>query len=112
METGEKQYVLLVSSGDWADEFDLEGFAIFEKSKWENVKEGIPEGNFDAYFGSNEFVSFESKEGYLSHIEEKPISVEEIQALARMLNLHEFKPEQSYYDSYIYGLFVINSENY
>lgn len=108
----EKEYVLIVSSGDWADEFDLEGFAIFEKEKWEHIKEGIPEGEFEASFGSNEIVTFEDRDDYLSHLKEKPITAEEIKFLCKLLNLREIQPENEYLNNITYGLFVINSENY
>jgi hypothetical protein len=103
-----KEYVLLVSSGDWGDEFDLEGFAIFEKETWESIKDGIPTKPFEAYFGSNEFVVFETKEEYLSHITEKEISFSEILSICDLLNIKLY-PAKS---SVEYGLFVINSENY
>jgi hypothetical protein len=96
--------VLVISSGDWGDEFDLEGFAIFEKDTWEHIKEGIPNEPFDAYFGTNEFVCFENKKDYLSHLVEKDISEEEEKFLRSLLNIHT--------KTTTYGLFVINSDNY
>jgi len=105
------EYVLLVSSGDWGDEFDLEGFAIFKKETWEEVKEGIPDKGFEAYYGSNEFVTFEDKADYLSHIEEKPVTVDEIKSLCSFLNIRPDRLLNSGCDI-TYGLFVIKSENY
>lgn len=96
--------VLVISSGDWGDEFDLEGFAIFEKDEWETIKAGIPDKAFEAYLGSNEFVTFDSKEDYLSHLTEKEITDAEELVLRGLLNL---SPHAT-----TYGLFVINSENY
>lgn len=96
--------ILVTSSGDWGDEFDLDGFAIFEKEEWEHVKEGIPDRPFEAYFGSNEFVTFEGKEDYLSYLTETEITEEEEATLRRLLKLHGSQQT--------YGLFVINSENY
>jgi hypothetical protein len=103
-----KEYVLLVSSGDWGDEFDLEGFAIFEKETWELIKEGISDKPFEAYFGSNESVTFENKQDYLSHIVEKEISFSEILSICDLLNIKLYPSKTSVQ----YGLFVINSENY
>jgi len=101
-----KDLVLLVSSGDWGDEFDLEGFAIFYKETWEIVKDGIPDRPFDAYYGSNETVTFEDKADYLKHIKEKDITVEEAKKLCETLDI-SFRPNIT-----DYGLFVIRSDNY
>lgn len=105
-----KEFVLLLSSGDWGDEFDLEGFAVFEKEIWEEIKEGIPNEPFEAYFGTNEFVTFDGKDDYLSRIKEKPITEEDAKFLANLLE-KRFEPDKSW-NSIEYGLFVINSENY
>lgn len=100
-----EELVLVISSGDWADEFDLEGFGIFDKKEWENIKEGISDKSFEAYFGSNEFVTFDDKADYLSHIEEKQITREDAERLCELLS----KPFRL---GMTYGLFVINSQNY
>ena len=100
------EMVLVTSSGDWGDEFDLEGFGIFIKEEWELIKEGIPDKPFEAYFGSNEFVTFEDKKDYLSHVKEKPITLEQAKGLCNLLDAY-FNGKSA-----TYGLFVINSENY
>lgn len=95
--------VLVTSSGGWGDEFDLEGCAIFNsREEWDNIVAGIPDKPHEAYFGSNEFVVFENRKDYLSHISVKEITDEEEATLRRLLDWK--------YGSY--GLFVVNSENY
>ncbi len=98
--------LIITASGDVMDEFDFEGFAIFNKEDWEKVKEGIPEGEFEAYFGSNEFIVFGGKRDYLSHLIEKEISDEELTTLFTLLGLGRVKVP------FTYGLFVIKSSNY
>lgn len=100
--------VLVISSGDWGDEFDLEGFAIFNKEIWEDIKEGIPDKPFEAYLGSNEFVTFDSKKEYLSHLQEVEITQEQEDILVNLLKLYRPRPDYNI----TYGLFVINSSNY
>lgn len=100
--------LLVRSSGDWGDEFDLEGFMLVNKDTWEEIKAGIPDESFEAYFGSNEFVVFDGKDEYLSHIKEIEISLEDE---AKLLSLLGLKKRSD--DAIItYGLFVIRSSNY
>lgn len=100
--------LLVRSSGDWADEFDLEGFMLVNKEDWENIKEGIPDDDFDTYFGSNELVCFDGKDDYLSHIEEVEISEEDEEKLLSLLGLKKHTEDAIV----TYGLFVVKSSNY
>lgn len=100
--------LLIRSTGDWGDEFDLQGFAIMNKEDWENIKEGIPDKEFEAYYGSNEFVTFDGKDDYLSHMEEIEILEEDEETMVRLLKLYRPFPNKIV----LYGLFVIKSDNY
>lgn len=100
--------IIVTSSGDWGDEFDLEGFAIYEKDRWEELKTSLPEDeSFEYYYGSNEFATFESRDEYLSYLEEKPITEKEIDILCKLLNI-DIKYKEPYFvkHGYTYGLFV------
>lgn len=101
--------VLVLSDGDWGDEFDLQGFMIFRtKEDWENYEKGIPDHPKECYYGSNEFVIFQNKIDYLSYLTVKEISESEMQSILRLLNLT--LPE--YATGIKYGLFIPNSSNY
>lgn len=100
---------LLLSSGDWGDEFDLEGFLLFYSDEdAEAYFEGIPDKAVDCYYGSNEFVCFENKADYLSHITVKDLTETEADSFLDILGL---KPK-GYKGSVKYGLFIPNSQNY
>ena len=61
--------VLVTFKSNWADEFDVEGFKIFEKEEWEDlVEEMHTEVEFphECHFGTNEWIDFESPEEYLA----------------------------------------------
>ncbi len=105
------ELVLVTSDGDWGDELNLEGFAIYPKELWEHLKEGIPDKPHEAYYGSNEFVCFDGKEDYLSYLTEGPILLEEAELLLALLG-KKF-PSKEFFLKYgfSYGLFVINSDN-
>jgi hypothetical protein len=108
----DEKLILVTSTGDWGDEFDLQGFAIYTNGRWENLKEGIPDEPFDAYYGSNEFVTFEDKEEYLSHIKEQEISSGDALNLVYLLTGQKLKFDDFFRKyGFSYGLFVIESTN-
>lgn len=109
------EYLIVSSNGDWGDEFDLEGFEIFTREAWENYLEGIPEGEAECYFGTNEFVTFDSREDYLGYLTVKPILEEEIMLLVHLLGLEDtvkYKIQRGEPITFSFGLFIHNSENY
>lgn len=58
----EMSYVLVKFEADWADEFYIEGFAIYDKDMWEKIVEDFKNAKSYTgfYFGTNE--GFESEE--------------------------------------------------
>lgn len=88
-------------SDDYADEFDAEGFTIFDTiEEWNKIVEGMPEECIEASFGTNEYVSYDSKEDYLSAFVVKEITDDEAKFIISLFGNDNF------------GQFPIDSENY
>ena len=53
--------VLVIFQRDWADEFDISGFAIYEKDKWEKDVKAFSEAETynSFYFGTNQCIEDE-----------------------------------------------------
>lgn len=108
----DSEFVLVTLSKDSGDEIHLEGFAVFEKNMWESIKAVIPEHPFESYYGSNEFVTFDGRDDYLSHITEKPVNQIEILLLAKLLNVNIPEDLDEDFYGFKYGLFIITSNTY
>lgn len=72
--------ILLTFSEEHADEFQVEGFAILERIKWESYCEKIKDYPFpqEVYFGTNEVIEFSSPNNYINSFE--VIAIDEKQA--------------------------------
>lgn len=81
--------VLLNQKIDWADEFDIEGFEIMDEDQWVEYQEALTEAEYpiEQYFGTNEFVEFESFEDLMRSISVKFISENEKEILTRLLDV-------------------------
>lgn len=103
--------VLVKSSGDWGDEFDLEGFALFpSKESWEEYCDNIPDGDVECYFGSNEFVTFEGKDDYLGYLKVDEITENALEVILRVFfnkTVEKFRADNYHLT---YGLFIENQE--
>lgn len=82
-----KDYVLLKIDTCWADEFDVEGFTVSTKEKWDEINEKLKD-NFpcdqEFYFGTNEFITFDSYEDWKSGIKVIPITEDEAKDIRRL----------------------------
>jgi len=88
--------VLVTQYCNYADEFNLQGFAIFDsEEEWEERKQEILaiEYPYDCYFGTNESVCFENVEDVLSTLNVETITDEELDTLKRLLDINEFSLE-------------------
>lgn len=71
------RYFLVKQSGNWADEFDTEGFHLFTETEWEHYKAKVKKIRFSGrefYFGTNEFMEWDSADDYLNELDVKEIS--------------------------------------
>lgn len=87
------KYFLVKESGNYADEFDIQGFKIFEAESEEKVKEqiisdrfddDIPEYPLELYFGTNEAVEINSEQELWSMLDITEISKQDYDVLLRL----------------------------
>lgn len=82
--------VLVKFEKDWADEFDVRGFAVFDKAKWEADLAAFKACKTcnGCWFGTNEGWEsgevMEDKEGWIDSWDVKEITEAEANALAVM----------------------------
>ena len=71
--------VLVKFSRDWADEFDVEGFAIFTKKEWEDAVEKFESEKYHVsyFFGTNEGWEDEIDSDWLDNYNVTEITDEE-----------------------------------
>ena len=95
------RHILVKYCSNWADEFDIQGFAIMNEEEylqWIEDFRKAKEFNYDWYFGSNEFINYWDEEDW-SVIN---LSMEEALNLIYILDLGQ----EHYEDGYpIYGFF-------
>lgn len=82
-------YYLVKFHKDWADEFDVYGFAIFKESEWLKIKKEL-EANKEktagsVYFGTNEGWDNETVGDFLKAFDAKLISNTEKGVITRLL---------------------------
>ena len=73
---------LIKYTADYADEFDCEGFGVFESTKWKSLCEKVEKSfvncdNVEVSFGTNESLYFDSYESWIKSFSEVDISEEE-----------------------------------
>jgi len=84
-------WILVKYSNNYADEFDIEGFALFESEDlWnDHLKDAknVFEGKkvVEQYFGTNESVMYDSFDEYVSNFEVFPITCEEAEFICKTL---------------------------
>lgn len=88
--------LLVTFSDNYADEFDIHGFKIMAESEYEELLETAERAikqspGEEHYFGTNEYVSYESFSEYKGTLSARKISVEEAQIIARLFDLSEIR---------------------
>lgn len=84
-------YYLVKFSKDWADEFDVHGFAVFEKEEWDKIaqemeeKKNKPAGNVG--FGTNEGWEDETVGDYIRNFKATEVSEKERNVLVKLFDL-------------------------
>jgi hypothetical protein len=70
---------LVKFDGNWADEFDTNGFQLMSEKEWVKLFYSIKNTNYplEIYFGSNEFWTFERPEDILDNLTLRVVTKEE-----------------------------------
>lgn len=83
------KYFIVKQNCDYADEFDVNGFALFEaESREALLAQLIPEGvEFPAeqYFGTNEAITFDDKNDYIRSLKIQEITNEEYKIVTKVV---------------------------
>ena len=82
---------LVKCEADYSDEFDVYGFEVMSKKRWEAIKEAIKRINYpvEFYFGTNEGLMPESPKELLSYFTVVEISKEEVEVLKKFFSTYE-----------------------
>ncbi len=82
---------LVKYNGNWADEFDTKGFMLVSEGTWEQYLENLEvffenlEGEeYEHYFGTNEWFTFDSLKGYVKDFKVEEISDAEVVVLQKL----------------------------
>ena len=80
-----KEYVLVTTDFNWADEIDFEGFRVYEKSDWEAFKERLKAvRNYRFGWGSNEDSEYLNYEDVMCHVKVEDLLETEATILTRL----------------------------
>ena len=81
------EYIMITENHNWADEFDIYGFTIMSKNEWNSIKEEINDLNLrdrEFYFGTNEYLQWNTGKDFLRNCSEKEISFEDYKSLIKI----------------------------
>jgi hypothetical protein len=78
------KHYLLRYDDNWADEFDVEGFRIYDQEEYDDFKKRVKAAEYpqQMYFGTNEGIDVDSAKDYLDRIDVTEIT----EAEAKVLN--------------------------
>jgi hypothetical protein len=86
-----EKLLLVKFHNNWADEFNVNGFAVWSKSKWEKHKadvaklfENVERGEITVGVGSNQQLTFDNMKDYLDSFHVVGIYDEEYATLKRL----------------------------
>ena len=82
--------VLLVYKDNYADEFDVHGFAFLKLDDWEYIKREAAETKFpkEIYFGSNEYMEYDDAKEFINAFKVSVITPEAIDELKRFFYMN------------------------
>jgi hypothetical protein len=101
-------WILITSTGDHGDEYELEGFAICDAESWEKAKKAIPSGAIETGWGTNEVICFDDADDMMSHLKERPISEAAAEGLCNLLGVKFWKDDLRFRTEY--GIFVFETD--
>lgn len=82
------EYLLVKFQADWADEFDVYGFALTSREEWDLYCERLDDVAWPQCrsFGTNEEIQWESKEDHLQAFDVKKIDEEHVFLLKKLFS--------------------------
>lgn len=88
-------FYLVVYKDNYADEFDLEGFKIFTQEEWDAYVKGLQKLEYPTmtYFGTNEYVEYESFEDLIRRYKVIPIDVWNKDLIVKQFDLSPYSME-------------------
>lgn len=88
--------VMLVYRNNYADEFDVDGFAFLKEDDWEYIKREAAETPFprEMYFGSNEFMDYDTSKEFIDEFKVAPITQDLIEEFRRIFHM---KPGEQFF---------------
>lgn len=104
-----KQYILIRYDDNWADEFEVSGFYATTIDEWEKFVHEVSQASYpqEIYFGTNEFVEFETFEDFYNKLTIVHISEDEFITLGRLFAIGETTEA----GGFSYGIFLTPSKN-
>lgn len=88
------KYKIVKFAANYADEFDIDGIRIFEEKDWDEYVENMHiEWPDEWYFGTNEFIEFQSFEDFMSKFTINTVSGKRAQYFNEMVGSIGFFPE-------------------
>jgi len=80
----EQDFFLAKFEDNWADEMDISGFAVLSQAELDTWKANIPETDYVFCIGTNEEISYATKEEFLKAVTVSPLPVEEAKLLYKL----------------------------
>jgi hypothetical protein len=80
-----KGKVLVQWSSNWADEMDIEGFAIMNREDWNEYKAAVRKrkGSFSLGVGTNEDIEYDNGAALLEELDSTPLTPEEEKVIVK-----------------------------
>jgi len=86
------KYLLVKFDSNYADEFDVSGFTIMSQAAWEKHKVDAAKRfdsgcELEAYFGTNESLSWSHYDDYIKSFDVKELSDDELKTLKKFFGM-------------------------
>jgi hypothetical protein len=80
------RYYLVTYFDNWSDEFDIEGFVLQTEDELQQMFDAARSVSYPStlYFGTNEFVEYESFEDWRDHLDIKEITKEVFEEMTKL----------------------------
>lgn len=87
-----KDYLLVRFDTNWADEMDVQGFAIMTKEEWSKSKKMISgiKSEINIGYGSNEDEEFEDGKSFLETFDTKKITESEVKTITKFFGKYNY----------------------